>query len=411
MLLLLHVALKKVPILQVDQGVLEDLIRNELPGLHSILDKLGMTQMISLSWFLTVFLNVLPYKVAVFVLDGFLCEGARVIFQLALTIISKQKTLLARSSDEGIKGRTLENSIEVFYLQGEAMILFNKFFKSLVRGDSQLRPGEITITDLLAESSNKYAHVGRVEIDKWRLQHRLNVVQRIEDTQMHNVVRSVEIVARDMTTEELQAIFVFVKNAQLQRLANPHTILFNEGRGEVSTPFYELYKIDFPTFNSLHTALALWGEDGGGIDDPPDDQSYEVPVSIVLAERAFRLMDTNRDGLLNFKQVVQVLQVLTKGDHVAKLKLLYSLHLPGVVLPGELDDKAQPKDAPTDVKASESVPQNINKKEENEDAETPDGAVVAESFYDAATESMVQMSENMNQVRFFKNFSCDFTAN
>lgn len=47
----------------VDQGVLEDLVRAELPQLHERLQNLGMIQMISLSWFLTVFLSVLPYQV------------------------------------------------------------------------------------------------------------------------------------------------------------------------------------------------------------------------------------------------------------------------------------------------------------------------------------------------------------
>ena len=47
----------------VDQGVLEDFVKAELPQLHERLENLGMIQMISLSWFLTVFLSVLPYQV------------------------------------------------------------------------------------------------------------------------------------------------------------------------------------------------------------------------------------------------------------------------------------------------------------------------------------------------------------
>ena len=50
-------------------------------------------------------------------------------------------------------------------------------------------------------------------------------------------------------------------------------------------------------------------------------------------------MDKNQDGLLNFLEVVQVIDVVAKGDHSSKMKLLYSLHLPGMVLPGELEDE------------------------------------------------------------------------
>ena len=58
---------------------------------------------------------------------------------------------------------------------------------------------------------------------------------------------------------------------------------------------------------------------------------------MTLCERLFRLMDSNHDNLVNFKEVVQVFDGICKGDHTKKLKLLYCLHLPGVVLPGELD--------------------------------------------------------------------------
>lgn len=41
----------------VDQGVLEDLILDHLPGLHNKLSELGIISLISLSWFLTLFLR------------------------------------------------------------------------------------------------------------------------------------------------------------------------------------------------------------------------------------------------------------------------------------------------------------------------------------------------------------------
>ena len=52
-------------------------------------------------------------------------------------------------------------------------------------------------------------------------------------------------------------------------------------------------------------------------------------------------MDSNRDGLLNFKELVQILDAICKGDHITKLKIFYCLHLPGIVLPGELDERGQ----------------------------------------------------------------------
>ena len=53
--------------------------------------EINLTRTISPSWFLTVYLNVLSsYKIAVNVMDLFICDGARVLFQLALIVLYKQ---------------------------------------------------------------------------------------------------------------------------------------------------------------------------------------------------------------------------------------------------------------------------------------------------------------------------------
>ena len=48
-------------------------------------------------------------------------------------------------------------------------------------------------------------------------------------------------------------------------------------------------------------------------------------------------MDSDKQGCVNFRLLVSVLGLLCGGDITDKLKLLFCLHLPGVVLPGELD--------------------------------------------------------------------------
>lgn len=65
---------------QIDQCVLNDLIKEHLPSISSRLDQLGMIRMISLSWFLTIFLSVMPYESALYILDCFFYDGAKVIF-------------------------------------------------------------------------------------------------------------------------------------------------------------------------------------------------------------------------------------------------------------------------------------------------------------------------------------------
>ena len=102
--------------------MLEDLISEELPGLRSMLENLGTTRTISPSWFLTVYLNVLrSYTIAVSVMDLFICDGARVLFQLALIVLYKQQSLLKACRDEG-----------------EAMMSLNAFFDSVIHTDEEV---------------------------------------------------------------------------------------------------------------------------------------------------------------------------------------------------------------------------------------------------------------------------------
>ena len=336
---------------QVDQGVLEELICKELPALGNRLKDLGMTQMITLSWFLTVFLNMMPYQTAVYVIDNFFCQGARVIFQLTLMILAKCENDMMASKDDG-----------------EAMIILTEYFKKNVVvsaiDDDQDESDQISIGKLLAEAQNCYEDIDRADIEKIRLDHRIKVVQNLEDNMMKNVIRSVQSEAPCLSEEELRFLFQVVKTQQLVRQQNTSKdsigSLFiaedNAAANDPSQPYFELYKTDFETFNALHSHLAIWGS--GALD-----------TSVILAERMFRLMDSNRDGFLNFKELAQTFNALCKGDHVLKLRLFYCLHLPGVVLPGELNAR---KDFTQDE---------------------VDGACDAEAFFHQAHEGLEQMVE------------------
>ena len=318
------------------------------------------------------------------------------------------------------------------------MMKLSSFFSEVIRGDrndifdpppnkngksyEQCGYGDSnSICRLLLEAHNKYPHLARIGLEKQRLHHRLQVVQNLEDSQRKNVIRSIQTdfgdgtVSMDnanrLSNEELKAIYAYVKNAQLARVANPH--LYQEvSNHDQSTPYYEMYKIDFPSFSELHKLLSLW--DGGNNDD-----EHEVCMGEVLAERTFRLMDTNVDGLLNFKELVQALEILCKADHVKKLKLFYCLHLPGLVLPGELDDNNIPNensDSRSVTKSSNNLGKcdndtdEVDNKEkktekqhavyENEDIRPVSACEVAcdaEEFFTATESTLSQMAKELKQ--------------
>ncbi len=181
----------------------------------------------------------------------------------------------------------------------------------------------VSISRLLNESYSAFPHITREANEKMRLRHRLQVVQSIEDTQMKNVLRSVKDSAKATSQEELKALYCVVKNEQLQRTSSSSYVDAAEKQYDPSQPYYDLYRVDLDTFKSIFLHVSPWGS-------APE-------MGLILAERIFRLMDRNDDGLLSFKELVQTLEALCKGDHARKAQLLYCLHLPGVVLPGELE--------------------------------------------------------------------------
>lgn len=77
-----------------DQGVFEDLTRAFLPLLYEHMQELGVISTISLSWFLTLFLSVMPFDSAVLLVDCFFYEGIKVIFQVRVTAPYRLLTVL-----------------------------------------------------------------------------------------------------------------------------------------------------------------------------------------------------------------------------------------------------------------------------------------------------------------------------
>ncbi|KOB75668.1 TBC1 domain family member 9, partial [Operophtera brumata] len=106
----------------VDQGVLEELTEVHLPELHAKLGELGMMKMISLSWFLTLFISVMPYECAVNIMDCFFYDGAKVIFQVTLTILDINRDKLLKCAEDGQAMQVLSDYLEGIYNE-EAMAL------------------------------------------------------------------------------------------------------------------------------------------------------------------------------------------------------------------------------------------------------------------------------------------------
>uniref|UniRef100_A0A6Q2XHK3 TBC1 domain family member 9B n=1 Tax=Esox lucius TaxID=8010 RepID=A0A6Q2XHK3_ESOLU len=293
----------------VDQGVFEELTRECLPLLYEHMQELGVISTISLSWFLTLFLSVMPFDSAVLLVDCFFYEGIKVIFQVALAVLHANMDTLLGCTDEGeamtILGRYLDNVVNKQTVSPPIPHLH----ALLTSGNEP--PPEIDVFELIKSSYDKFGSLRADDIEQMRFKQRLKVIQSLEDTAKRSVVRAI-MTDSAFSIEELEELYVLFKAKHIMSCYWGASSTAAE-RHDPSLPYLEQYRIDLGQFCQLFGALGTW---------------LCGTHTATLAARLFRLLDGNRDGLVNFKEFVTGLSGMYHGDMTEKLKLLYKLHLP-----------------------------------------------------------------------------------
>ncbi|KAK7137552.1 hypothetical protein R3I94_013262 [Phoxinus phoxinus] len=302
----------------VDQGVFEELTRECLPLLYERMQELGVISTISLSWFLTLFLSVMPFDSAVLLVDCFFYEGIKVIFQVSLAVLHANMDQLLSCSDEGeamtILGRYLDNVVNKQTVSPPIPHLH----ALLTSGNNP--PPEIDAFELIKASYEKFGSLRADVIEQMRFKQRLKVIQSLEDTAKRSVVRAI-MTDSAFTIEELEELYVLFKAKHIMSCYWGSSSTAAE-RHDPSLPYLEQYRIDCGQFVQLFSALAPW--------------SCGLHTH-TLSSRLFRLLDQNKDTLINFKEFVTGLSGMYHGDMTEKLKLLYKLHLPPALCPEEAE--------------------------------------------------------------------------
>uniref|UniRef100_A0A2I3SX99 TBC1 domain family member 9B n=1 Tax=Pan troglodytes TaxID=9598 RepID=A0A2I3SX99_PANTR len=278
----------------VDQGIFEELTRDFLPQLSEKMQDLGVISSISLSWFLTLFLSVMPFESAVVIVDCFFYEGIKVILQVALAILDANMEQLLGCSDEGeamtMLGRYLDNVVNKQSVSPPIPHLR----ALLSSGDDP--PAEVDIFELLKVSYEKFSSLRAEDIEQMRFKQRLKVIQSLEDTAKRSVVRAIPVDI-GFSIEELEDLYMVFKAKHLasQYWGCSRTMA---GRRDPSLPYLEQYRIDASQFRELFASLTPWA------------CGSHTPL---LAGRMFRLLDENKDSLINFKEFVTGMSECLQG--------------------------------------------------------------------------------------------------
>ncbi|KAL2095194.1 hypothetical protein ACEWY4_009913 [Coilia grayii] len=302
----------------VDQAVFEDLIREHLTQLTEHMTDLTFLSSVSLSWFLTLFISVLPIESAVNVVDCFFFDGIKAILQLGLATLDYNMDALLCCSDDT-----------------EAVTILNRFFDSVTNKDSPLpatvqqapvgtndrAAQRVDISDLIKEAYEKYGDIKSEEVESMRRRNKLYVIQTLEDTTRQNVVRVVaqEVRFSGPHMDELYVLFKRQHFLSCYWTAGSAALQHHDP----SLPYLEQYQLGLAQFSSLFLLLQPWS---------PGAYMH------TLARWTFRLIDDNHDGLVNFREFCRALDILYSGSFTEKLKFLFKLHLPPVCSPDSPDD-------------------------------------------------------------------------
>ncbi|XP_054829280.1 TBC1 domain family member 8 isoform X1 [Eublepharis macularius] len=307
---------------QVDQSVFEELIKEQLPELAEHMKDLSTLASVSLSWFLTLFLSIMPLESAVNVVDCFFFDGIKAVFQFGLAILEANAVELCSSKDDGHALMILSRFLDHVKNEESPLPLIGNqhaFFSD------DLEPCPVTeITDLIRDSYEKFGDHSVEQIEHMRYKHRIRVLQNHEETTKQNVLRVV-IPDVSILPEDLEELYDLFKREHLISSYWEWNSAVVIQRHDPSRPYAEQYRIDSQQFTNLYKLVSPWtcGEH-----------------TEVLAERMFRLLDINMNHVIEFKGFAGCLDIMYNGEMNEKIKLLYKLHIPPALTENDRDSQS-----------------------------------------------------------------------
>lgn len=169
-----------------DQRVFESLVQNTMPLLWDHISKNDIQlSVVSLPWFLSLYLSSMPLVFAFRILDVFFLQGAKTLFQVALAILKLNGEELLKTEDDGTFISILKN-------------YFQTLDQSAHPDSPNLKYRSITkFQELLVTAFKEFSVVDQEMIAKHRAKHRGTILQNITSfvkrTELRNLPKSTNI--------------------------------------------------------------------------------------------------------------------------------------------------------------------------------------------------------------------------
>ncbi|KAI6778194.1 putative GTPase-activating protein-like protein [Emericellopsis cladophorae] len=179
-----------------DQKVFEGLVEKTMPILWDHLVKSDVQlSVVSLPWFLSLYINSMPLVFAFRVLDVFFVEGPKVLFQVGLAILRINGEELLDATDDGTFISVLKS-------------YFSRLEESAHPKSENPKLRAVTrFQELMVVAFKEFAGITHNSITELRLKHKDAVLNNIENFAKRTAIRNLGPDSKLLSTEELGALY------------------------------------------------------------------------------------------------------------------------------------------------------------------------------------------------------------
>ncbi|KAI5791905.1 rab-GTPase-TBC domain-containing protein [Geopyxis carbonaria] len=305
-----------------DQRVFESLVEKTMPILWEHLVKADVQlSVVSLPWFLSLYINSMPLVFAFRVLDVFFLEGPKVLFQIGLAILRINGEELLDATDDGSFISILKS-------------YFSRLDESAhPRSDNEKLRAVTRFQELMVVAFKEFSGITASTVNEEREKHKDAVMSSIESFAKRTQLRNLGPESKRLKPEELSAIYdrfhsvLYEKQLRQQRLAEEAERAAKKRqqnsssgasiRSTISTnPLSTTSSpttIDYDSYREFLASITPWAaSDAPSSNSPPPptpDQrrktiSHPKPADHEFMQRLFRRWDSDITSSLSLGNVV-----------------------------------------------------------------------------------------------------------
>ncbi|ODQ65871.1 TBC-domain-containing protein [Nadsonia fulvescens var. elongata DSM 6958] len=311
-----------------DQKVFESLVEKTMPILWNHLDKNDVQlSVVSLPWFLSIFVNSMPLVYAFRIVDIFFLEGPKTLFQVALAVLRINGEELLEISDDGAVISVLKNYFLTLDLSAHPKSP-NESLRSITR-----------FQELMVVAFKEFSGISEEMIVELRAKHQDKILEGIETFAKRNQIRSL-LKPKNFTSEQLSIVYDKFYEAVLstreldyqldQKIPLKKDTHHNREKSDsdaVSTTAHHS-EMDEITFYKFLSTLADWID----INDPSlfEPSARGDSDGDDFLSRLFHNFDTEKTGYLSLQNVVDGLDKLVETDLLSSINHFFELYSPCV---------------------------------------------------------------------------------